>query len=205
MADVFAVLSGAVVAFRQKLDFSISVNWLVGVLLAAVALVAFYIWGPDAWHQTLVFIAAVLAATGAFLNAANGLEARGTQSERARQELAIRFVEKWIDPQFHHCKKSGWAILMFFKENPAIAAQLAHINEDATRRANLADVLNHFELLGIAVDAGIADEKTAKRFYRTMTNHYWHLTAEYIKKRRAESGHTRLFQEFEALATRWKD
>ena len=86
----------------------------------------------------------------------------------------------------------------------SVEDQMKVVQEDATKRANLMDMLNFFEALGVAIRGGVVDEDTAKLFFRTIVMDYWNGAEAFIKKRRAERTNARLSCELEWLHDRWK-
>ncbi len=180
------------------------VNWLVAIVIFAIAFVLVYILGPERWHPFVIFGTSVAGGSAALIAAANALDARVSGVQQARITAALGFIASWLNPHFFHAKTSGRQILNWFKEHPNGREQLQYVDADPTLRANLSDVLNVFEALAIAIDVGMIDEEVAKRFFRSIVREWWHQTESYIKARRAERDNTRLFKEFEWLFERWK-
>jgi len=189
----------------KKIALNISLNWLLGIFVIAVALIAAYLFGPANWKPALVFSAAVLAAAATLANAANGLDSRGAQAAQARVVAAMGYIDRWNSPQFFHCKKNGRAVIEYFKAHPELREQLGYLEQNPDANGNLIDVLNQFEALEIGIRRNVVDEDTAKEFFRSVVIQYWHTTEAYTRHRRAERNNARLQKEFEALYQRWKD
>lgn len=187
----------------QEINLKLKVNWLILILLIAAGLIGAYYSYP-AQRQSLIFVASVLAGAAALIAAVNALDSRYAQLKQARSTSALDFINRWNDPQFFHAKKNGREICKALKEQKTVEDQKAYLEEDPAHQANLFDVVNVFECLSIAIQSQIADEDTAKRFFRSIVIEYWHASEEYTKKRRAERGNPRLLQEFEWLFSRWK-
>jgi len=196
----------------KKVTFRFSLNWLLLIFGAAVALIGLFIWGPESWHSSLIFAAAVFAAAAGMTSAANALDSRGSQAEQAKAhaeqatiQAAIASIDRWNSPTFYHCKKNCAAVMEYFKAHTNVEEQKKFLEEHPEYRANLVDVLNHFEALSIGIARSVIHEDTAKQFFRTLVLYYWHTTEVYTKHKRAERQNARLQKEFEALYDRWKN
>lgn len=189
----------------KKVTLSISLNWLWLIFLLVVALIALYLFGTPAWRPGLVFSAAVLAAGSALANAANALDARSSAGQQAKVTAAMTFIHAWTSPLFFHLKKNGREVMKQFKLLSHTADKVKYVDATPELLANLTDLLNLMESLALAVLNDIADDATAKRYFRGIVVNYWHTVEGYIKARRAEQTNARLFCEFEALYLRWKD
>jgi len=187
----------------RKLKLEFSVNWLVCIIILAVGLITAYILCP-AWNDQLKFSAAVIAGAAAMIAAANALDARQAGVDQAKKSTSLDFVHRWNDPLFFHAKKNGREIILHLKTLRTPADQKAYLEEDPTRLANILDVLNFFEAMGVAIQTDIADEETARRFFRSVAVEYWHSTADFIQARRADKQNMRLGQELEWLFKQWK-
>jgi Domain of unknown function (DUF4760) len=186
-------------------SFTISRSGALAIFAVTAGLIAAYIWGPRAWHDTLIFAATVLASAALLLTAADSLDSHGSEKAMAQKVAAMKAIERWNSPQFYHCKKNGREVQAYFKAHPAIGDQLTYLDSSPELRANLMDVLNHFEALAIGIANRIVDDEIAKDFFCSMALQYWHHSEAYIRNRRAEQNNTRLFDNFEALFERWKD
>ncbi len=187
----------------HKINLRISVNWLVLVLLLAISLIIAYIFISQDLRHYIVFSASVLAGAGAALAAVNALDARFAQLQQSKALNALDFAHKWTDPALFHARKAGRETLQFFK-GKTLVQQKAYLDEDATRLANLIDVLNFFETLSVAIHKDIADEEMSRRWFRSVLNEYWHTAQDFVKNRRAERNNARLLVELEWLFERWK-
>ena len=199
-------------AFNRKINVQIPVNWLFVIFGVVCLLISAFLFGPERWRPQLVYCAAVLAAGSALANAANALDSRSAQrdssdkaAKHARVVAAMEYIDKWNAPAFYYCKKNGRAVLAKFKTMPRVEEQLAYLDEDPERRANLTDILNFIEALSLAVTNEVVDEPIVKRFYQSLVVENWHNADDYIKKRRAERNNARLYREFEVLYERWKN
>jgi hypothetical protein len=186
-------------------SFSIPWGWLLVIFAITVLLIAAFIWGPSKWHEGLIFAASVLASAALLLSAADALDARGSREALAQKIAALEYINKWNSPQFYHCKKNGRAVLVYFKAHSVVGEQVTYVEGDPEIKANLIDVLNHFEALYIGIRNHIVDDDISREFFRSIALQYWHLCEAYIKNRRAERNNPRLLCEFEALFESWKD
>lgn len=189
----------------KKVSLTFSINWFLLIFGLAVALIAFYFFGRVEWRPGIVFSATVLAAGAALVNAANALDARSSQLGLGRITAAMNSVDRWNAPAFQPCKVHGREVTKFFKEHPTVADQIAYLDQHPEQRGHIMDVLNQFEALSIAIQMNLVDDETAKRFFRSIVNEYWHATEGWTKKRRADRNNGRLLKEFEWLYDQWKD
>jgi hypothetical protein len=195
----------------RPITLKIPLNWLWGILILAASLIVAFIFVPDKVRPILVFGAAVVAGAGALITAANNVDQRSAAAAKAdemaayeRIVAAMGFIDKWTTPMFYHCKTKGREVIDYFDEHPRVDEQMAWIEANPAHRANLIDLLNHFEYLSIGIAKNIVDDVTAREFFRSIAIKYWHAAESYIKKRRADRGNDRLFKEYEVLYERWK-
>jgi len=189
----------------RKITLQFSVTWLVGICLVALGLILAFILGQESWRPTLIFTAAVFGGAGALIAAVNALDSRIAQGQQARMAVSLDFINRWNDPQFFHAKRNGREVVSELRQRQTPDEQMKYLQEDRARYSNLLDVLNVFEGLSGAIQMGIADEETAKRFFRSIVLEYWHVTQGFIKQRRAERQNARMLRDFEWLFNRWRD
>lgn len=189
----------------RKITLQFSVNWLVGICLVALGLILAFILGPESWRPTLIFTAAVLGGAGALIAAVNALDSRIAQVQQATMAVSLDFINRWNDPQFFHAKKNGREVVTELRQRQTPDEQIKYLQEVSIRYSNLLEVLNVFEGLSGAIQMGIADEETAKRFFRSIVLEYWHVTEGFIKQRRTERQNVRMLRDFEWLSNRWRD
>lgn len=85
---------------------------------------------------------------------------------------------------------------------------LANAKSDSEResRRNLNDFMNHYELIAIAINKKILDEKFYKTWMRSTYIKHFDQCKDYIYTiRNEEDGNEKYFREFEVLAERWRD
>lgn len=178
------------------------VNWLIGILVIAGALIGAFIWGPEAWRPSLIFTAAVLGGAGTLMAAFNALDTRVARLDQAKKAVSLQFICRWLAPEFYHAKKGCREVTSELKKR-TFEEQMAYLHEDPARIANMIDVLNVFEALSIAIQTDIADDELARRFFRSVLIEFWHVTEGFVKARRAERQNARLLQDFEWLFKQW--
>jgi uncharacterized protein DUF4760 len=197
----------------KTISLKIPVNWLWGIAGFAVALIAAFIFIPEPtkWRPVLVFAAAVVAGAAGLITAINNIDQRAALSDKAEEAAqqqrvgaTLDLFYRWNAPEFAACKNTGREIRDYFRANPKVDDQLAYLKSDLVRLHNLLDILNTFEALNIAIDKRVADEPTAKLFFRAIVVEYWHQADDVIRKIRAEHNNARLYKEFESLYNRWK-
>ena len=75
-------------------------------------------------------------------------------------------------------------------------------NSDDVRAIRV--VLNELELIAIAIQRGIIDDTTYRRFFKSGTIKTWERAESYVKARRARTGNQALYHEVEQLAQWYK-
>jgi outer membrane receptor for monomeric catechols len=185
---------------------------LWGIALLAIALIVGFYFANQAWRPVLVFGAAVIAGAAGLTTAINNVDQRAAANAKAEEQAkaakvaaAFDWFHRWNDPRFFYCKKSSREVTDHFKTVTVVEEQVAYLKADLARYANLIDMLNTFEGLAVAVEEGVVDETTARRFFRGIVVEYWHQMEGLIKKNRAEANNPRLWKEFETLYRRWRD
>lgn len=207
----------------KTISFKIPVNWLWGIVALGVLLIVAFIFipNPTTWRPVLVFAAAVIAGSAGLITAINNLDQRADlvtkeaqnaakaaallaeQAAEMRVQNALAVFDKWNSPHFFHCKKNVRVIVGYFREHQNPDEQIAYLEADPDKYANLFDTLNLFEALEIAIASNTVDDNAAKRFFRSIVREYWHRTEGLIKRLRADRANGRLFCEFEKLYNRW--
>jgi hypothetical protein len=73
-------------------------------------------------------------------------------------------------------------------------------------RALVVDVLNFFEEMSLAMNEGLADEDTVRKFFRDMLEIYYGLFDEWIRGLRADPirPRPRVYVQLEEVARRWQ-
>ncbi|MEA2904438.1 MAG: hypothetical protein QOI12_1825 [Alphaproteobacteria bacterium] len=74
--------------------------------------------------------------------------------------------------------------------------------ESTPEAQNIRLVLNEFEVVSIAIQRGIIDFETYRRWYQSTVIRFWAHAKPYAEALRARTNHPSLFQEFEVLE-RW--
>ena len=187
----------------RRITLQFSVNWLVGIWAVALILIGAFIFGYDAWRPTLIFTAVVLGGTGAVIAAANALDSRAPRVQQAKIAVSLDLIYRWNDPNFLDAKKKGRDFLGGLGKQVAVEEQNKYIQEEQILLGNLLEVLNFFEVLSAAIQAGIADEEFAKRFFSHIVSRWWYASEAYIKLRRAERQNLQIFEELEWLFKKW--
>lgn len=191
----------------------LTIPWGVGLLLLlfAVGLTLWFAFVP--MHRPIViFIGSAAIAAGIFLDAANSIQIRHDQQELARAQgretkvaAALQLIRLWADPALFPVKSTAMLVIREFGDRRSIDDQLRFLEENADKGYldAVIETMNFFELLGLAVDTGLADEEIVKRYFRALTVHVWGRLNSYVAWRQGESNNPRLFSEFEGLFARW--
>jgi Domain of unknown function (DUF4760) len=77
-----------------------------------------------------------------------------------------------------------------------------HANSEETKAIRL--ILNEQELIAIAIQRGILDDTTYRRYFKSGVIRTWDAAAPYIMARRNHAHNTALYHEFEQLAAWYK-
>lgn len=188
----------------RKITVQFRVNWLIAVIALGAVLITAYVFVPDSMRPLLIFTVSVLVGAGALIAAFNALDSRYAQLRQSKAEAALDFILCWNAPTFFHAKMSVRETLHGLKGRNTSQEQHAYLDQDPMRLANFTDVFNFFEAMSIAIQADIADEKTAKQFFRSILVEYWNGAEGFIRRRRTERNNARLLRETEWLYDRWK-
>lgn len=79
------------------------------------------------------------------------------------------------------------------------------VDKDDEDRASILIVLNNLEFLSSGVNIGAFDEEVFKRMQYSNVMRSWQMTKDFIETLRANHGNTTYFQDFEVLASRWRN
>jgi len=190
----------------RRITLRIPVNVFIAITVVVLGMIGGFVFGPDTWHPYLVYAAAALAGGGGLMGVANAMDARTAAGTREKRLTAMAFARDWNNPHFFHAKTNGRQILEYFKKNGHIDDQKKYIASVPALESNLNDVLNFFEALAVAIALELAEDETAKRFFRSIASQYWNAAEAFIRNKRAERNNARLYQELEWLCcTKWKD
>lgn len=80
-----------------------------------------------------------------------------------------------------------------------------HMGADCDERAAILKVLNNAEFISVGVRLKAFDEKVYKELHCSTVLRLWNSSSGFIHELRNRTGKTTLFQDFERLATRWKN
>lgn len=80
----------------------------------------------------------------------------------------------------------------------------AAIEEETHIRTDINYLLTYYENMAIACSCNVADEQILKEIARGSVIRFYHLFSPYIDARREETKNDCLWENFEALATKWK-
>lgn len=202
-----------------RFTFTLPPKLIAIMLLVWGAFVAaFFIW--PAYQPTIIFGASSLGGLGALAGAFYlarqlvlttqqqkvAMQQIKTEQEAAikqkRLEIALRYLERWNNPQFHHVKIAAGKVLEI-KEKKGEEAVTALLYEDATFRSNVTDILNFFEEIALAIDLEVVDEDTLKRAYSGLVHLYFMALQNFIEKRRNQFTNPLISIEVENLHKRW--
>lgn len=188
----------------------ISITWpLVSAALVIGLTVGFWK-GSDRTRATLNFSMLAAGVVGGLLGAyyvwaglKTNADLRQETLEQERINTAFDFVRRWNDPHLGRLRRR-WRKLMRLFDGPNAPDVKTHLNnvDHLEDRTTVADVLNFFEEIGYAVDAGVADEKTLRAIFEGIVFKYYRLLYPWISQEQERSGRP-AFAYFERLRNRW--
>lgn len=144
---------------------------------------------------------AILALYGVLVAADNIYQ----RNQEKRVAAALRFAERWNDPNFADLKRQ-WRMLLVEREKIKPAEQVVELLEnDVDKRSVVVDVLNFFEELAISVDSGLADEEMARRYFRTTAVQCFATWEPWVRAYRDKRVRHSTWKELETLTGEWKD
>ena len=79
------------------------------------------------------------------------------------------------------------------------------VNEDTDDRKAILMVANHYEFMAVAIRLGAFDEKTYKSLEYSNVMRNWAVLKDFIEEARTKHSNQTWFQDFEKLATKWKN
>lgn len=144
------------------------------------------------WIQTTALLVTGLAALGTiWFN-------RISAQQRATIDLILH---QKIDQNLIDAKKI-WAEVRVNEEFDELACKP---NEhDTARRPHVLYILNNYEFIALGVRTGAFHEVTYKRAFYGVLTRDWDSCEAFIISLRRQQGSQTLFQEYEALAKKWK-
>ncbi len=164
------------------------INWLgttaiklhltfVWICLAAIIvgiLIYKFAYASPENRAVYVFIASALGLFTGAITLLVRLYQREKQLEQARRTTAFDFALRWTDPKFYDTRRKGRGIYEQLKNKATTTSkQLDELRQDNEAWSNFIDVVNFFEVLGLAIHDKQADEETARNFFRGIIVGYW--------------------------------
>ncbi len=145
------------------------------------------------WIQTTALLITGLAALGTiWFN-------RISAQQRATIDLILH---QKVDKNLIEAKKI-WAEVKGKDEFNDLACK-AHEN-DTERRPHILYILNNYEFIALGVRTGAFHESTYKRAFYGVLTRDWESCDAFVISLRKQIGSPTVFQEFEALAKKWKN
>ena len=141
------------------------------------------------WIQTGAFFLSALAAVAVIYY--NGKQSRVNA-------LINLITQQKSDQSFTEATRTVHAL------NPTETPLAVHVNNDGAERKAILLVLNNHEFIAVGVRLGAFDENVYKELQCTNVIRLYDNVAGFIQETRRIAGKDTLFQDFEALAKRWK-
>jgi hypothetical protein len=186
----------------------LSITWPIVAAAILIVLTIIFWRGQERTRETLRFFVIASGVAGGLLSAHyvwSGLrtnaDLRVKELQQERVTTAMTLVARWNDPGLGELRKR-WRELMrsFEAENGPDPKKV--LTEDTDKRTTVADVLNFFEEVGYAVDAGVADEETLKAIFSGIVQKYYRLLYPWIASIQ-ETQARPAYAYFEKLRNRW--
>lgn len=188
-----------------KIDVSIPTRAFIIVGLSIAALTIFYFCVPTESQGTVIFFTVVLAAGSAILTAfyaAKALEisihAHNNQITQNRKEAAMRFGERWNDPNMYHVREVCRNI---FEKASEEDADLNKIIE--SRKTNVIHILNFFEELAIAIKYDTLDTEIVINQFGGIMKSAWSILEPWIVEYRKFRERPLMWVVLEELVNEW--
>lgn len=185
-----------------RLSIPVAVTFTGLLVLVVLGFTALHYFFP-AQRETIVFLA--VAATAAatigsmfYLGHSIRLELR----QKVRDE-AFRFMSRWNSPELFHSRLAFYKVIAAHRSGGAAAVQEAL--KDDTVALGVQAVLNMFEEISIAVEHGHADEELSCRAFAGLLIRSHEALREWIIENRRISGRPKVWTDFEALYSKWRD
>ena len=154
--------------------------------------------------ETVLFIAAAGAATGAILGAfytARGLEltaaALARDEVRYKVSLAFQFTAKWNDPAMFRVRDAIREIFNGDHNSQKFAEHLA------SEETNVINFLNFLEEVGIAMEKAGADPIILEEAFKGITTLAWSKLHPWVIERRRKRNAPKMWVYMEKLASKW--
>lgn len=117
---------------------------------------------------------------------------------------AFSFIQRWNGAPFQD--RQGWRELQERVKGKQPSEIASIIEGEYKERAIVVDVFNFFEEMALAMNEGLADEATLRRFFRDMVERYYTQFGDWVNKMRTDGNRPRprVYIEFEAVVKRWQ-
>lgn len=144
------------------------------------------------WVQTTAILITGIAALATIVSNKINSQQRATIDLILHQKIDVNLIEA----------KKIWSEV---KNNEQFEELACKENEkDTQRRPHILNILNNYEFIALGVRTGAFHEKTYKRAFYGVLTRDWDSCEAFITALRRQQGSETLFQEFEALAKKWK-
>jgi hypothetical protein len=185
-----------------------AVTFGTSAFIVVLVLTILFHFGPESLRTTLLFFAALVAASGqlgAALYTARILGLTADQSVSAvvaaKDALSARFAERWTDASMFHTRNECRVLIDSRTKPNQVMANLQGSEQKATNAGN---VLNFLEELSIAVLSGRCNEQMAKDLFCGIVLNIWHATEPWVRAQRVNRGRPQLWSQLEELYGRWR-
>jgi len=190
-----------------EIRFPVGISLILALLVCLAGLI---FWCYPKLHDVLNFLGSGFAMAAGVVAAyyiGRTLQATVRQRDEAlssdKVNKAFTFIYRWNSAPFE--ERKHWRALLE-KLKPQSATAIAAALRGGPERAITVDVLNFFEEMSLAINEGLADEETLRKFFRDMLEIYYGLFGEWIHEQRTDSirPRPRVYVEFEQVAKQWQ-
>jgi hypothetical protein len=180
------------------------------ILFLLVCLAGIIFWCYPKFRDELTFFGVAFSMAGGVVAAYYiGKTLQITVSQRdellesERINKAFSYIHRWNSAPFEE-RKQWRALLEKLKAKSPV--EIATSLQAGPERALVVDVLNFFEEMSLAMNEGLADEDTVRKFFRDMLEIYYGLFDEWIRGLRADPirPRPRVYVQLEEVARRWQ-
>jgi hypothetical protein len=192
-----------------EIKFPIGVSLILSLLVCLAGLI---FWFYPHLRDILTFLGSAFAMAAAVVAAyyiGKTLQITVGQRDEAltadKVNKAFSFIHRWNSAPFEERKQLGMLLeKLKLKSGADIAASLSA--DARSDRSLVVAVLNFFEEMCLAINEGLADEATLRKFFRDMLESYYGLFATWIQEQRSDNSHPRprAYVQIEQVVKRWQ-
>lgn len=133
------------------------------------------------------------------------VQQRDEQLDADRINTAFSYIHRWNAAPFDDRHK--FRALMYEVKSMPPKEVTAHVEGDHEAKSVVTDVMNFFEEMSLAINEGLADDETARKFFNNMLEYYYQRFADWIHMLRTDGGGSprpSVYIQLENVIGRWR-